>query len=110
MAASLETVEQVRALDKYKYGFVTDIEAETAPKGLNEDIVRFISAKKAEPEWLLEWRLKAYRHWLTMPEPTWQKVKLPAIDYQHVYYYSAPTSPADGPQRLDVSAPKLLEP
>src|SRR3546814_3690223 len=82
MAASLETVEQVRALDKYKYGFVTDIEAETAPKGLNEDIVRFISAKKAEPEWLLEWRLKAYRHWLTMPEPTWQKVTFPAIDYQ----------------------------
>src|SRR3546814_1935338 len=92
MAASLENVEQVRALDKYKYGFVTDIEAETAPKGLNEDIVRFISAKKAEPEWLLEWRLKAYRHWLTMPEPTWQKVTFPAIDYQAAYYYSAPKS------------------
>ncbi|HEY9536501.1 MAG TPA: Fe-S cluster assembly protein SufB [Kiloniellaceae bacterium] len=109
MAASLETVEQVRALDKYKYGFVTDIEAETAPKGLNEDIVRFISAKKAEPEWLLEWRLKAYRHWLTMPEPTWQKVTFPAIDYQDAYYYSAPKSPDDGPKSLDEVDPKLLE-
>src|SRR3546814_466051 len=106
MAASLETVEQVRALDKYKYGFVTDIEAETAPKGLNEDIVRFISAKKAEPEWLLEWRLKAYRHWLTMPEPTWQKVTFPAIDYQDAYYYSAPKSPDDGPKSLDEVDPK----
>src|SRR3546814_16960767 len=109
MAASLETVEQVRALDKYKYGFVTDIEAETAPKGLNEDIVRFISAKKAEPEWLLEWRLKAYRHWLTMPEPTWQKVTFPAIDYQDAYYYSAPKSPDDGPNSIAEDDTKLPE-
>jgi len=109
MAARVETVEQVRALDKYKYGFVTDIEAETAPKGLNEDIIRFISAKKAEPEWLLEWRLKAYRHWLSMPEPTWQKVQFPALDYQDAYYYSAPKSPADGPKSLDEVDPKLLE-
>ncbi|MGE5768436.1 MAG: Fe-S cluster assembly protein SufB, partial [Bacteroidota bacterium] len=109
MAARAETVEQVRALDKYKYGFVTDIEAETAPKGLNEDIIRFISAKKGEPEWLLAWRLKAYRHWLSMPEPAWQKVQFPVIDYQDAYYYSAPKSPADGPQSLDDVDPKLLE-
>ncbi|MFZ1416030.1 MAG: Fe-S cluster assembly protein SufB [Defluviicoccus sp.] len=74
----------------YKYGFVTDIEADTAPKGLSEDIVRFISAKKGEPEWLLNWRLKAYRHWLTMPEPAWAKVSFPPLDYQDAYYYSAP--------------------
>jgi Fe-S cluster assembly protein SufB len=109
MAATVETVEQVRALDKYKYGFVTDIEAETAPKGLNEDIIRFISAKKHEPEWLLEWRLKAYRHWLTMPEPDWSKVNFPPIDYQDAYYYSAPKSPTDGPKSLDEVDPKLLE-
>ncbi len=109
MAATVETVEQVRALDKYKYGFVTDIESETAPKGLNEDIVRFISAKKQEPEWLLEWRLKAYRHWQTMPEPVWAKVKFPPIDYQDSYYYSAPESPDDRPKSLDEVDPKLLE-
>jgi len=109
MAATLETVEQVRALDKYKYGFVTDIESETAPKGLSEDTVRFISAKKDEPEWLLEWRLKAYRHWLTMPEPRWSKVQFPPIDYQDSYYYSAPKSPGDGPKSLDEVDPKLLE-
>ncbi len=109
MAATVETVEQVRALDKYKYGFVTDIESETAPKGLNEDIVRFISAKKQEPEWLLEWRLKAYRHWQTMPEPVWAKVKFPPIDYQDSYYYSAPKSPDDRPKSLDEVDPKLLE-
>lgn len=74
----------------YKYGFITDIEADTAPKGLNEEIVRFISARKDEPEWLLTWRLKAYRHWLTMPEPTWAKVSFPPLDYQDAYYYSAP--------------------
>jgi Fe-S cluster assembly protein SufB len=106
MAATVETVEQVRALDKYKYGFVTDIEAETAPKGLNEDIIRFISAKKEEPEWLLAWRLKAYRHWQTMAEPKWAKVKFPPIDYQDSYYYSAPK---EGPKSLDEVDPKLLE-
>ncbi|MGF1629410.1 MAG: Fe-S cluster assembly protein SufB [Kiloniellaceae bacterium] len=109
MAATVETVERVRALDKYKYGFVTDIESETAPKGLSEDTIRFISAKKGEPEWLLEWRLKAYRHWLTMPEPGWSKVKFPPIDYQDSYYYSAPKSPTDGPKSLDEVDPKLLE-
>ncbi|WP_340119715.1 Fe-S cluster assembly protein SufB [Pelagibius sp. 7325] len=109
MAATVETVEQVRALDKYKYGFITDIESETAPKGLSEDTVRFISAKKGEPEWLLEWRLKAFRHWLTMPEPKWAKVQFPPIDYQDSYYYSAPKSPDDGPKSLDEVDPKLLE-
>ena len=109
MAATVETVEQVRALDKYKYGFITDIESETAPKGLSEDTVRFISAKKDEPEWLLEWRLKAFRHWLTMPEPKWAKVQFPPIDYQDSYYYSAPKSPDDGPKSLDEVDPKLLE-
>ncbi len=74
----------------YKHGFVTDIESETAPKGLNEDIIRMISAKKNEPEWLLEFRLKAYRHWLTMTEPQWPNVHYPKIDFQAISYYSAP--------------------
>ncbi|MDD9877934.1 MAG: Fe-S cluster assembly protein SufB, partial [Magnetovibrio sp.] len=110
MAATVETAEQVQELadEKYKYGFVTDIETETAPKGLNEDIIRFISAKKQEPEWLLEWRLKAYRHWLTMPEPVWQKPDFPEIDYQDSYYYSAPKSVGDGPKSLDEVDPELL--
>jgi Fe-S cluster assembly protein SufB len=84
---------------RYKFGFVTDIEADTAPKGLNEDIIRFISAKKDEPAWLLDWRLKAYRHWLTMPEPTWANVTFPPIDYQDAYYYSAPK--AEGGRSAD---------
>ena len=111
MAASVETVERVRELEgqKYRYGFVTDIEADTAPKGLSEDIVRFISAKKNEPEWLLEWRLKAYARWLTMPEPEWAKVQFPPLDYQDSYYYSAPKSPEDAPKSLDEVDPKLLE-
>ena len=74
----------------YRHGFVTDIEADTAPRGLSEDTIRFISAKKNEPEWLLEFRLKAYRHWLTMPEPNWPNVKYPKIDFQNIIYYSAP--------------------
>jgi Fe-S cluster assembly protein SufB len=111
MAASEQTVDQVRALgeQKYKYGFVTDIEAETAPKGLNEDIIRFISAKKEEPEWLLEWRLKAYEHWQTMPEPDWARVGFPPIDYQDAYYYSAPKKKEDAPKSLDEVDPDLLE-
>ncbi|MEL0013231.1 MAG: Fe-S cluster assembly protein SufB, partial [Alphaproteobacteria bacterium] len=89
MAANADAVEQVRSIgEQYKYGFVTDIDMDLAPKGLNEDIVRLISAKKEEPDWLLEWRLKAYRHWLTMEEPTWQKPKYQAIDYQDSYYYA----------------------
>jgi Fe-S cluster assembly protein SufB len=111
MAASVETVEKLEELQqrKYAYGFVTDIESETAPKGLSEDIVRFISAKKEDPEWLLDWRLKAYRRWLEMPEPEWAKVNFPPIDYQDAYYYSAPKSPEDGPKSLDEVDPKLLE-
>ncbi len=94
---------------EYKYGFVTDIEAESAPPGLNEDIVRWISAKKKEPKFLLEWRLKAYRHWTTMTEPTWHNVHYSPIDYQNAVYYSAPKSKKDGPKSLDEVDPELLE-
>ena len=92
MPAVQETIERVRHIDvdQYKYGFVTDIESDKAPKGLSEDTVRFISAKKNEPEWMLAWRLEAYRRWLTMEEPTWARVHYPKIDYQDLYYYSAP--------------------
>ena len=92
MPAVQETVEQVRAIDvdQYKYGFVTDIEMELAPKGLSEEIVRYISAKKGEPEWMLDWRLKAFRAWREMPEPHWAKLNIPPIDYQDAYYYAAP--------------------
>ena len=87
----MSTVEiQEIASQEYKYGFVTDIEADQAPPGLTEDIIRFISAKKEEPEWMLEWRLKAFRHWLTMTEPKWANVHYPPIDYQAIRYYSAP--------------------
>jgi Fe-S cluster assembly protein SufB len=94
---------------EYGAGFVTDIESETIPPGLNEDVVRLISAKKGEPEWLLEWRLKAYRHWTTMKEPTWQNVHYPPIDYQSIVYFSAPRSKKDGPKSLEEVDPKLLE-
>jgi Fe-S cluster assembly protein SufB len=109
MSAAVETVDQLRSIteQKYKYGFVTDIGEDRAPKGLSEDIVRFISAKKSEPAWLLEWRLKAYRHWLGMTEPNWSMVKYPPIDYQDAYYYSAPKS-GEGPKSLDEIDPKLL--
>ena len=92
MPAVRETVEQVREIDvdRYKYGFSTDIESERAPKGLTEDTVRFISAKKNEPEWMLEWRLAAFKRWLTLKEPTWARVAYPKIDFQDIYYYSAP--------------------
>jgi Fe-S cluster assembly protein SufB len=102
---------QVREVteQRYKYGFVTEIEAETAPKGLNEDIIRFISAKKDEPEWLLEWRLAAFRHWLTMKKPDWAHLRIEPIDYQAISYYSAPKSKKDGPKSLDEVDPKLLE-
>jgi len=93
---------------EYKYGFVTDIEAESAPPGLNEDIVRFISAKKEDPEWMTEWRLKAFRHWQTMQMPTWVNVDIPPIDYQDMVYYSAPKQQAK-PKNLDEVDPKLLE-
>ena len=89
MATETNTIEQF-ADQEYKYGFITDIEADSTPAGLNEDIIRFISAKKQEPEWLLEWRLKSYRHWQKMEEPRWPNVKYPPIDYQAIVYYSAP--------------------
>jgi Fe-S cluster assembly protein SufB len=109
MAATTEAIEQVRSIgEQYKYGFVTDIEIDLAPKGLSEDIVRLISKKKEEPAWMLEWRLKAYAHWLTMEEPTWQKPQYPAIDYQDSYYYAAPKT-TEGPKSLDEVDPKLLE-
>ena len=109
MAAVRETVETVdRVGEKYKYGFTTDIESDRAPIGLNEDTVRFISAKKGEPEWMLEWRLNAYRRWLTMEEPKWAKVEYPPIDFQNAYYYSAPKQDAKLAS-LDEVDPKLLE-
>ena len=95
--------------DKYKYGFVTDIEAETVPKGLNAEIIRLISAKKGEPEWLLEWRLKAFEFWQTMKEPEWAKLDYDKIDYQDLYYYAAPKQKASAPQSLDEVDPELLE-
>ncbi len=109
MSAVPDTMDQVRTItdQKYKYGFVTDIEADTAPKGLNEDVIRFISAKKQEPSWLLEWRLRAYRHWLTMTEPRWAKLSYPPIDYQDAYYYSAPKTTAKF-KSLDEVDPELL--
>ncbi|MCC7174447.1 MAG: Fe-S cluster assembly protein SufB [Bryobacterales bacterium] len=96
------------ALREYKYGFTTDIEADTVPPGLSEDIIRLISAKKREPEFMLEWRLKAYRHWLTMKEPCWGNVHYPPIDYQKIVYYSGPKT-KDRPKSLDEVDPKLLE-
>src|SRR5881398_104104 len=109
MPAVQETVEQVRRIDvdQYKYGFETLIESEKAPKGLSEDIVRFISAKKNEPEWMLAWRLDAYKRWLTMREPKWAKVEYGPIDYQDIYYYSAPKK-MDGPKSLDEIDPEIL--
>jgi Fe-S cluster assembly protein SufB len=108
-SAALETKETVAGLgEKYKYGFVTDIEMERAPKGLSEDTVRFISAKKGEPEWMLEWRLAAFRRWLSMKEPTWARVHYPTIDYQNAYYYAAPKN-TPLKQSLDEVDPKLLE-
>ncbi len=108
MAALNETARTVAGLEKYKYGFVTDIAMERAPKGLDEDAVRFISAKKDEPEWMLEWRLAAFRRWKEMPEPAWARVHYPAIDYQNSSYYAAPK---DAPRTasLDDVDPKLLE-
>ena len=94
---------------RYRHGFVTDIEQDTVPPGLDEGVIRFISAKKGEPEFLTEWRLKAYRHWLTLEEPSWAHVRYPKIDYQAISYYSAPRPRADAPKSLDEVDPKLLE-
>lgn len=94
--------------EDYKYGFYTDIETEEFPKGLNEDIIRMLSAKKEEPQWLLDYRLKAFRHWKTMPMPDWAKLQIPEIDFQDLYYYSAPKKKEDGPKSLDEVDPELL--
>lgn len=107
MSDSTNTIETF-ARQEYKWGFVSPIEADSIPRGLNEDVVRLISAKKQEPEWLLEWRLKAYRHWLTMTEPTWANIHYPKIDYQDIIYYAAPKSKTDGPKSLDEVDPELL--
>src|SRR6266851_6309447 len=109
MSAPLDTRQAIRSLSQegYKYGFVTDIEADTAPPGLNEDTVRFISAKKGEPEWLLDWRLAAFRAWREMTEPNWAKVNVAPIDYQASTYYSAPKQ-SSGPKSLDEVDPELL--
>ncbi|MDX6805408.1 Fe-S cluster assembly protein SufB [Terrihabitans rhizophilus] len=109
MPAVQETIDQVRLIDvdQYKYGFVTDIESERAPQGLSEDTVRYISAKKSEPEWLLEWRLDAYKRWRTMQEPNWAKVEYPPIPYEELYYYSQPKN-TPGPKSLDEVDPELL--
>jgi len=108
MATRIDDAIEKVVPGEYKYGFHTDIESDFAPKGLNEDIVRFISAKKNEPAWMLERRLQAYRYWLTMKEPTWAFVNYPKIDYQDAYYYAAPKQ-TDGPKSLDEVDPKLLE-
>jgi Fe-S cluster assembly protein SufB len=109
MPAVQETIDQVRSIDvdQYKYGFETMIETDKAPKGLSEDIIRFISAKKDEPEWMLEWRLAAYERWLTMEEPDWARVDYPKIDFNDLYYYAAPKS-TSGPKTLDEVDPELL--
>ncbi|MCO6393234.1 Fe-S cluster assembly protein SufB [Aliihoeflea aestuarii] len=109
MPAVQETIDQVRKIDvdQYKYGFESDIEMDKAPKGLNEDIIRFISAKKDEPQWMLDWRLAAYRRWLTLDEPTWARVDYPKIDFQDIHYYAAPKNQT-GPKSLDEVDPELL--
>ncbi len=105
------STQQIDTLLKreYKAGFITDVETDSVPPGLNEDVIRLISAKKNEPEFMREWRLKAYRHWLTMATPTWAHVHYPPIDYQAIVYYSAPKTGKDGPKSLDEVDPKLLE-
>jgi Fe-S cluster assembly protein SufB len=110
MPAVQETIDQVKAIDvdQYKWGFSTEIEMDKAPKGLNEDIIRLISAKKNEPAWMLEWRLDAYRRWLTMREPTWARVQYPPIDFQELHYYAAPKGQT-GPKSLDEVDPELLK-
>jgi len=108
MSTATETIEGL-VQQEYKYGFVTDVEADAAPPGLNEDIIRLISAKKHEPKFMLDWRLKSFRHWLTMKEPTWPHVHYPPIDYQGSVYYSAPKKKGEGPRSLEEVDPKLLE-
>jgi Fe-S cluster assembly protein SufB len=108
MAAANDPIQE--RIDKdYEWGFVTEIDSETIPKGLNEDVVRIISAKKEEPRWLLEWRLQAYRFWLTMEEPRWANVRYPKPDFQDIHYYSAPKSPEDRPKSMDEVDPEIKQ-
>jgi len=107
MPTPVSNVETL-ANQEYKYGFYTDVEADVIPAGLNDDVIRLISAKKHEPEWMLQWRLKAYRHWLTMTEPNWANVHYPPIDYQAIAYYSAPKSKSAGPKSLEDIDPEVL--
>jgi Fe-S cluster assembly protein SufB len=108
MSTATETIESLVKQD-YKYGFYTDVETDSAPPGLSEDTIRLISRRKNEPEWLTDWRLKAFRHWQTMTEPTWPKVHHEKINYQDIVYYSAPGKKGDGPKSLEEVDPKLLE-
>jgi Fe-S cluster assembly protein SufB len=108
MSTNTENMEELVGKD-YEHGFVTDIDSDTVAAGLSEETIAFISAKKEEPQWLLEWRLKAYRHWLTMEDPTWAHLDIEHIDYQAISYYSAPKKKGDGPKSLDEVDPKLLE-
>jgi len=108
MSTATETIEGL-VKQEYKYGFYTDVETDSAPPGLNEDIIRLISRKKNEPAWLTDWRLKAFRHWQTLTEPTWPKVHHEPINYQDITYYSAPGKAGDGPKSLEEVDPKLLE-
>jgi Fe-S cluster assembly protein SufB len=108
MSTATETIEGF-VKSEYKYGFVTDVETDSVAPGLNEDVIRIISQKKNEPEFMLEWRLKAYRHWKTMAEPKWPKVKYPPVDFQSIVYYSAPKQKTGGPRSLEEVDPKLLE-
>jgi Fe-S cluster assembly protein SufB len=108
METSTSTIEQF-ATQEYKFGFITDVEQEIVPPGLNEDVVRLISAKKEEPEWMLEWRLKAYRHWLTMEEPRWPNVHYEPIDYQAMSYWAGPKKKGEGPKSLDEIDPEILK-
>ena len=101
--------QNINTNQEYKYGFTTDIENIRAPKGLNENSIKFISKMKKEPKWMLDWRLKAFNRLKNLKEPNWQKPKYPKIDYQDLYYYSAPKSASDKPKSLDEVDPKLLE-
>src|SRR4051795_11369937 len=107
MATQLTSIETL-ANQEYKWGFITDIDADTVPPGLNEETIRLISARKNEPEFMLDWRLKAYRQWLKMKEPTWANVHYPPIDYQQIIYYSAPKTNKGRPKSLDEVDPELL--
>jgi len=109
MVSSEQVIEKFTSDNKYELGFSTEVESDTIEKGLNEEIIKFISAKKNEPEWLLEYRLKAYKLWLDMKEPEWAKLKIPEIDYQDISYYSSPKSLKDAPKSLDEIDPEILK-